>query len=109
MMTEGTANAVIGTETGTVMTGATGKEDTTGTVIDGMTTGGLEDTTEDGDTDENAKRGPVEDARTTCKSTALQRATATTVTEVEPPSVGGMVWALQNEGALPLQTRSRSL
>jgi hypothetical protein len=108
-MIEGTATAVIGTGTGIVMTGATGTEDTTGTVIDVTTRGGQEDTTEDGDIDENAKRDLVGGVRTKCKSMPLQRVTAATVTEDEARNAEGTVWAPLNEGVLLLQTPSRSL
>jgi hypothetical protein len=111
--TDGTATAVIVTGTGIAMKGATGTEVTTANVIDGMTRGGLEGTREDGDTDGNAKRGRVQGARTTCKSTALQRATAETVVVTvigdATPNVGGTGWVLLNEGVPPPQMRSSSL
>lgn len=108
-MTEETATVAIETGTGIVTTGATGTEDMTGIAIDGTTTGGLEDTTEDGDTDGNARKGPAQDATTTCKSTPLQRATAVTVIEDGARNVERTVWAPQNEGVPPQQTLPRWL
>jgi hypothetical protein len=109
MTTEGTATAVIVTGTESVTTDATGTEDTTGIVIDGTTTGGLEGTKGTGGTDENARRGLVEDAKTTCRLMALQRLTAATARGGEARNVGRMEWALQNEGAPPQRMRFRSL
>ena len=108
---EGTATAAIETGTGIVMKGATGKEGTTGIVIDEMTRGDLEDTTEDGDIDGNARRDHAPGATTKCKLTALQRLTALNVANVATAigdgarNVGGMEWVLRNEGAPPRQTR----
>ena len=81
----------------------TGTEDTTGIVIDRMTTGDLEDTTEDGGIDGNARKDLVQDATTTCRSMPLQRATvvtAETVTEAGARNVEATEWVLRNEGAL---------
>ena len=106
-MTAETATVAIETGTGIVTTGATGTEDTTEIVIDGTTTDGLEDTMEDGDIDESARRDLEEGATTTCKSMALQRVTAATVTEDGVQNVEKMVWVPRNGGALPRQTQPR--
>ena len=111
-MTGETATAVIETGTGIVTTDATGKEDTTGIAIDGTMIGGLDDTKEEGDIDENARKDLAQGATTRCKLTALllQRVTAAaTVIEEGAQNVAEMVWALQSEGALPQQMRSHSL
>ena len=108
-MTGETATVTIEKGTGTVMRGATETEDTTGIVIDGTTTGALEDTTEEGDIDENARKGLAEGAKTKCKLTALQRVTAPTVIGDGAINVAGMAWALQNGGALRQRTRSNCL
>ena len=107
--TEGTVAVVIETGTGTVTTDATGTEDMTGIVTNGTTTGGLEDTTEDGDIDGNARIGHAEGATTTCKLMARQRVTAVTAIEDGARSVERMVWVLRNEGAPPRQMRPRWL
>ena len=107
-MTEETATVVIETETGIATKGATGREDTTGIVIDGTTTDGLEDTREVGDIDGNARTDLVEGAKTTCKSTVLQRPTAATVATVIEDgarNVEKTAWALRNGGALLQPTR----
>ena len=96
--------AVIGTGKGIATRDAIEIEDTTGIVIDGTTTGGLEDTREEGDTDENARKGLVQNAMTRCKLTLLQRVTAATAREGGVLSAVGMVWALPNGGVPPRQT-----
>jgi len=108
-MTGGTATVVIGTETGIVTKDATEREDMTGTVTVGTTTGGLEDTREDGGIDENARKDPAQGATTTCRLMALQRPIAATAIEDGALNVGRMVWVLRNEGAPLQQTWSRCL
>ena len=114
-MTEETATVAIETGTGIATRDATETEDTTGIVIDGTTTGDLEDTTEEegeeeeGDIDENARKGLAEGATTKCKSTALQRVSAATVREDGALNVARMAWALRNEGALRQQMRPHYL
>ena len=107
-MTEETATVVIETGIGTATRGATGREDTTGIVIDGTTTDDLQDTTEVGDIDGNARIGLAEGAKTTCRLTALQSLSAVTVATVIEDgarNVERMVWVLRNEGVLPQPTR----
>ena len=105
-MTEGTATVVvIETGIGIATRGATGTEDTTGTVIDGRTTDGLEGTTEVGDTDGNARIDLVQGATTRCKLTPLQRVTAATAIEDGAKNVERTVWVLRNEGAPPQPMR----
>ena len=106
-MTEGTV--AIETGTGIVTTDVTGTEDTTGTVTDVTTIGGLESTRQDGGIDENARRDLAQGATTKCKLTALQRVTAVTAIEDGARNAERMAWAPRNEGALPRQTRSRCL
>ena len=110
-MNEGTATVVvIETGIGIATRGATGTEDTTGIVIDGTTTGGLEDTTEVGDTGGNARIDLAQSATTRCKLTLLQRVivvTAATAIEDGARNVERMVWVLQNEGVLPQPMRPR--
>jgi hypothetical protein len=106
-MTEETV--AIETETGIVTKDAIGTEDTTGTVTDVTTKGGLEDTRRGGGIDENARRDLAQGATTKCKLMALQRVTAVTVIEDGVRSAERMVWAPRNEGALPRQMRSRCL
>jgi hypothetical protein len=65
---------ISGTATGVIV-----REDRTGNAIDRTTSGGLEATREDGNTDGNAMRGLVSGVGTTCKSTALHRVTVVTV------------------------------
>ena len=106
---EGIVTVVIEvTETGIVTTGATATGGTTGTATDETMTGGLEDTTEDGDTEENARRDLVRGATTKCRSMALQRVTVTSAIEGETRNAEGTAWVPQNGGALPLPTQRRS-
>ena len=107
-MTEETATVAIETGTGIATRDATETEDTTGIVIDGTMTGDLEDTTEDGDTEENARRDLVRGATTKCRSMALQRVTVTSAIEGETRNAEGTAWVPQNGGALPLPTQRRS-
>ena len=83
-----------------VMTDATGIEDVTGTVTDGMVTDGPEDTKDEG-AGENVRRDLVQGAKTTCRLTPRRTTIGVTETEDEPRSVEGMVWELRNEGAPP--------
>lgn len=103
-----TATEAIETGTGIATRDATEIEDTTGIVIDGTTTDGLEDTREEGDTDGNARKDLVGGAMTRCKLTPLQRVNAAaTAREGGAPSAVGMVWALPNEGVQPRQMLPR--
>ena len=97
--------------TGITRIDATGTGYTTAIAIDRTTTGNLEDTMgdeEEGDIDENAKRGLDQGVTTKCKLMALQKVTAVaTVIEDGARNVARIVCALRNEGALPQQMRSR--